>query len=1265
MATKTRHREWIPPALRPPTLVSLAVLSFGMIAALEALHHVSATWVLSPQNGTVLNLVRYLPTFGAIAFGFVFKGIVSDLKKATPWANMSKKWAKGEDSILLDYTNELEIVAVFSALRRKHWPVAIGLLGAFICGALVPLTNSLVYVDWSVPRNTTEIFTQISSFNFENHPLAMANGSLNIPWNSTGEAPYARAISQQLGDVPRATWTTGHYAFDQFTFSSTLNATLTAEVNAVSATMSCQPLRYTRVADSWAADTDDLKAAGCTGSLTFSWYMTSQAWLNITQCSDHGDRDVRILVNYNDYNSSSYNGSICSPKFTSQRMSLSVNSTNSEIMAFAPISDVEPLDVKTSTEALWIYLQNPLDPGTMERFGEGLTRGFYYDLTTRPVANMSNITSAVGVTREGGGVDYFMQVIVRGQPQGTAFDFSLVEAKAVDLAGKIWAEVISILARTRTLKRISGSVNVIDQKILVRTPVLRTLQALLALVGVLAFVFTLGLRPRTVLKRDPGPLAAAGLILSVSKTSTEQEMTNQVRLSAESMAAGLRNAQFTLQQRNIDEDYGVIMQHVHPSDQVEMTALDSRSLTRAAYQPAPKNQDFSPATELGNVSKGWRPASLRFTFKISLLIAAVAVMVGLGVMLWVSNRTNGVCIDTRVSSAALTLSASTILVLFGYCFAGVDSAAQTLAPFNVLRKRPNTRSIFIDDLSFLGRLSGLGSGRIHITLLASAANILTIPAMKLVAAGLFSPLNTVAVESVSIQLDISMTTALDKVSNFWGSDSIIKAASESAEWESTPNYGLHPSSGIIDNLVLDNMTAVAGERNNMSDGMVEARVSAFAVDIECEQTGPADFNISISATDNGFLWFTWSCSTEHCSKSFDSNSFTNINVGVAAGSEITSYIGIVSQDSREYETDPEYVILLADYSSFQNVTPISTTTPVTSATADSLNVTLPTLRAVSCTRNVSVVNVTASFARPTQASIGGGVQLLPWRPVSVKPESVIYERPYPTEDLYYFQPPKVTYRRYASGKYRDGTLSGNSLWPTHASSRNFFELLATDAQYRVGNLSRLLDVEGLADSASYMYRAYVTQVITQLRAYAANPATAPPANQTLPATFIYQQPRVRQNAANTYALEALLAVQACLALLVFYHFPSQAILPNAPGSIAARFSLLANSRIVRRLRQERVTDMQEVKKWREPAALGWWRDDSSEGANSTWRWGVDIGRDDSASSAPVLPEINFGRAAEGETLAVEDSDSRRDSVSSMDTLLERYSDHRAEERAHI
>ncbi|KAL4965249.1 uncharacterized protein BDV14DRAFT_173497 [Aspergillus stella-maris] len=56
--------------------------------------------------------------------------------------------------------------------------------------------------------------------------------------------PYARVILEYLGGAPRTLWSAGNYAFDELSMSSIPNATATSEVNAISAALDCQRLRY-------------------------------------------------------------------------------------------------------------------------------------------------------------------------------------------------------------------------------------------------------------------------------------------------------------------------------------------------------------------------------------------------------------------------------------------------------------------------------------------------------------------------------------------------------------------------------------------------------------------------------------------------------------------------------------------------------------------------------------------------------------------------------------------------------------------------------------------------------------------------------------------------------------------------------------------------------------------------------------------------------------------------------------------------------------
>jgi hypothetical protein len=152
------------------------------------------------------------------------------------------------------------------------------------------------------------------------------------------------------------------------------------------------------------------------------------------------------------------------------------------------------------------------------------------------------------------------------------------------------------------------------------------------------------------------------------------------------MIASFQNARITLRQRKPDEGYGVAMDREH----VEPVKMTHQNPDDKAYQTVLRNEKPLPPVPAEDISQGWSPIPLRVVSKVALQVAVVVMTVALGVMLWASNKSDGLCKNTQISLTALTLGISTVLVLLGYCFAGVDSSAQSLAVFNILQKTSKT-----------------------------------------------------------------------------------------------------------------------------------------------------------------------------------------------------------------------------------------------------------------------------------------------------------------------------------------------------------------------------------------------------------------------------------------------------------------------------------------------------------------------------------------------------------------------------------------------
>ncbi|CAI7597222.1 unnamed protein product [Penicillium pancosmium] len=1211
-------KEWIPLMLKRPALVAVAVVCCGAIAALEALRYVTSSRAVSPENRTILNLAKYMPTLGVIAIAFAFRAVATDVKKLTPWSNMSGRWATGEQSILLDYHNKIEALSVFQSIGKKDWAITAILTATFFCGALVPFSNSLIYVDLAASQTIATTLTKTSVFDFEEFPLVLPDGNLTIPKNYTGEKPYAHVFSERESGGNPAPWTTDKYAFDRFSMPDTTskqNGTMTADVNAVSVGLKCEQAQYS-MGDGYTAH-----VASCPLAIEQE-HTPGGSWLNITQCSND-PVDLRITVTIN--TGGSIGGVICSPTFTQQTATASVNITSNELVDFTLIDEPQNLDVSTSVEALWLYLMNPLDTQTLKSYGRA-GQGGPYDADQIPVANTSKIISLVNdLAIYKYSTDTFTSLLP-ADATGSATKLDDLQKEVEILATEIWAQVINLLSRKPVERSLPGKITLSQKKILVWRPALRAMQALLALLAVVCITFCTGLRPSTALSDDPSSLAATSLVMADSGNGIEKLLAPHATSSQDQMQSKLQDIRFRFGGRAAQG------QQLCVNDEClgdEQPSSKEQSPFSSPYQQVSSDSDNN---HLSKPDPGWRSIPLLMASKIALLTTIILIMVALALMLWSSYRHDGITADTRTSAAAFPLVTSAILVLLGYSCAGVDGAVQILAPFNVMRRRPNQHGIFIDYHSALGRLSELGSRGISAAVIASSAVMLIIMALKIVAAGLFVSTTAQRTMSVNITLDQSLVMNLPDTFGASNSEELIRKACQYAEWQTDPNFELPARSGTIDNLVFSNITDVLDNSsiNITSDGSIEARVPAILVDIRCVPISTQNFNLSISydTSNKEQPWsFAWACSSQFC---YDSLNETELSTtGFIPDHAPVVYDGKTGFRKFKFDMggppdlmDDDFWLYLTDYSSvskpFTNKTMVGTE-PIL-ANPNTLNVSLPTMQATVCYRNLSSVTVKTTFKRPSKAEIGGQKTLLPWKPVSFDNNSIVYNGSYPNMQPNWFAPPIPEINQYAGDFSPDGELRSDTLWPGRGSSTNFFELLAVYAEYQRQNLSSLVDPVSLAQSTQQMYTLYVTQLLTELRSSVQNSSSLSPTNQQFQASLSYSEPRLMQEPVITYVLEALLALIVVILLWVFRIFPSKAIVPKPPTSIAAQISLLANSKLVHQARDEDAHQIAQLKKWKAVAALGWWPEFSpADNRMSGWRWGIDVGQGAQLQSWNVKP----------------------------------------------
>ena len=181
-------------------------------------------------------------------------------------------------------------------------------------------------------------------------------------------------------------------------------------------------------------------------------------------------------------------------------------------------------------------------------------------------------------------------------------------------------------------------------------------------------------------------------------------------------------------------------------------------------------------------------------------------------------------------------------------------------------------------------------------------------------------------------------------------------------------------------------------------------------------------------------------------------------------------------------------------------------------------------------------------------------------------------------------------------------------WGLYTSWANV--LAATQLQYQDHNstfLERLFDPDYLPDAAKSAYISYTALFINQLRKLAHQRGND---TVTRTATVSEEADRIFQSRNITITLIVLLSVTIGCVIVCLWGVPSKPVIARAPNSIAAQASLLAGSKLVRRLREEGVESVKDTKIWEEEVfSLGWWSSDGPnvEEGERKERWGIDIG----------------------------------------------------------
>ncbi|KAF2145957.1 uncharacterized protein K452DRAFT_263395 [Aplosporella prunicola CBS 121167] len=1242
------HAEWVPEALRKTRAIPFTFLCFIFIAALEAVDQkIEENQGISTQNLNLVRLIRYIPTILAVSIGFLWKYLVGDLKKIVPWSRMSEKWATASDSILLNYIGNLELISVFTSAKRRHWAIFMGLVVGFLSGVLVTAANSLTYTDLSATVSEKADLEKSSRFEF-NGTLLDTNGTLPLPFVQLGHysRPYAAVAVEKLTGEQYSPWTSDNYAFESFNRgpgSSTGNKIIEAKVSSLATTWECHQLQYSskRKNSGWddfefRANPGSVDKSGCSlpvvQNVTDFWH-DSKAWLNLTACSkDHGDLRLLATIAYDtdtidgvtheppvfpestiSGNNISMAGLICSPKFTIQNAVVQANEISGKVVNYmTDLSSAEDFDIQTPMEAIWVYLNNP----TSARFQAAVLDVDPW--TANPPITMDTIKTELGRLLNYND-DSFFTVLANGivdeMMKGYLRNSTVFQTEVEWLASRTMAQVISAFTRVNETQPLKGSVTTIQPRIKVQHVSLRILQAFLAIIGISSILQATLLRPRTILKEDPGPIAATALTLAASGAPLEREFIPLSVSDNKSMQKRLAITRCKLETERVDH-VPVIGLSTAPLPASQAVC----SKTESGLEDASSPQDHA----------GWYPIALRAPAKAGIIIAFFIAMAVLAVLQGLSSKNHGICRNDVTSLTVVSYIVTLILVFLGWTSSGLDGAVRSATPYMSLRRGSKRQPLLFNfrDIPALWVPFKAITSKAGPAVAVSSLALICLPVIKIVAAGLYTTAYDTTSADIRINLDKGLLNDWSDIYRATDLDSLQERAAQFTEWINTPSLGLAQRPGILENLVFGDIHKLVNSdaaRDTKPGDEIDLIAPAIAADVKCTSVAPSDFDAlaCFGTYYEDSYTFAFRCSNNHCNQTLDFSWDMNWYIPTLRG-KMTPF----AYEGEIFVNDTDLYVFLSDFSNVKGlmISEFPQECNETSGAVDprTLNVSSPSLRAVACHRNLTQVDVNATFTQVTNSEINGS-SVYSWRPSQFNHASIKYGYQYTLDET----PLELDFRSQTSipdifnyGKaittQQTPGLHSNSLWPSPGSSLNFFQLLAVYAEYTNKNISSLLDPDQLATAAEAMYTAYSTQMLTELRPLLGLTIKRWGSLDYVNGTILKRREYVQQDLHTTVVLEALLAAVLCCILWICFRFPSRSILPKDPDSIAARISFLANSSMVQRLREEHATRVADSNIWRsERAGLGWWRvqnaaadEQGQESAQQRgWRWGIDVGKE--------------------------------------------------------
>ncbi|KAI5925292.1 hypothetical protein F4810DRAFT_72184 [Camillea tinctor] len=871
--------SWRPFYLRGSVLLIFGLFIGILIIILQVLLDVS-----NRRHGLVesYNRLHYLWTYGPTAILTLLAAFWSRVEYQTkltmPWLSMYKGPCEARKSVLLDYISMLQPLAIYYALRNRHYAVFATTAVSLIIRITIPISTALITLA-PTPIFRTDV------------PLTLKSEFVDSPAKLQQNSGLASYTLQQYSSSSRfmPDGVSSEYAYQLVDSSLSTSQSLAAKVEGLSAGLTCESADMTDIPGNFTPYTigsnydvvRDRSAVIASQQCRFNVeYTTPSLSLdgdlgpghrlrdfgrfmpgNCTGSSADSDQRVSIVfatmnftvnktsedeMEISDASVSRSNSLICTPTYEIKTLDLSQDENSTRVSAPDNASARQ-----LSNVSAWDIMQAHLDSKDYNGGGSS----FDFPVHTDPYVGLAAQFADANMSLPS--VDSLFE------PEG-----------AQDFMTRYYKQYVAVLAHDSLMQSAStpsrATAWVLEDRLIVRSIAAHWMTGLFAAAGVLIILAWVTFPRHAFLPRNPGSVAGIAALLAGSYPFVHSFRN----MGAASMA--------DINHLSDANHYEILFDGKNKSAEKGFSLVANRQL------PEYDNLESSHVEKTE-----WRPITLHPAYRASIYLVLIAIFVVLEVTLQKSLRENGLgdVGDSPYIHFSWTISPAVVLTLLGMYFAAADFDTRTLTPYSYLFRGANFKSSFSLDLldSFTLQTIFKEFRSRSFAALAGTIAVAFTSFLTIASASLFYTIYVP--NSWPTSLRFENITEISLIRGF-----ILQGGGAEASLVLLSNMS-YPAFTYEDLALPDvSFTSNQSDSQNATNYVTKTRLPATRTRLTCRLYDSSQIRTNLSLSDSSdpdldMNTLTASIAEEICSSNADTSELNNFILSVGSSMPDTSYFG--------------------------------------------------------------------------------------------------------------------------------------------------------------------------------------------------------------------------------------------------------------------------------------------------------------------------------------------------------------------------------------